>query len=92
MSKTIDELFYGNIAPNAQMRPSPEYRRQMRAFEKTAGGLAAKLPEELRGELDGVLAEQVSLMTLEVTQAFGEGFRLAVRLMAEAFCEDGEEE
>ena len=49
MSKTIDELFYGNISPNAQMRPSPAYRRQLRGVEQPGGGGAAPPAGARRG-------------------------------------------
>lgn len=84
MKNAIENLFCGNIAPSEQMRPPPEHRRKTRLFADAADGLAAKLPETLRDEFQKVLSSHAEIFSIEVTQAFVEGFRLGVCLVTEA--------
>ncbi len=84
MKNAIENLFCGNITPSEQMRPPPEHRRKTRLFADAADGLAAKLPETLRDEFQKVLSSHAEIFSIEVTQAFVEGFRLGVCLVTEA--------
>ncbi len=90
MSKIIEELFAGNIAPSEEMAPrTPEQKQKTRALYQAVDALESKLPEPLCKELDAVLDQYAGVCSLEVMQAFTAGFRLGMRLAVEVFHESG---
>ncbi len=85
MSKTIKELFYGNLAPGERLPQSKEQRRKNAVLSKAMDDLEEKLSKSLQDELEDVLDKQAEVFELEAAEAFAEGFRLGTRLSVEVF-------
>lgn len=89
MENFIEELFYGNIDPQAR-----EYRKDRRAIKvlKNITDIEEKLTERLRGEDKDLFLDFCngnSELTGEATlDAFIVGFRLGAKMFFDTFCSD----
>ena len=84
MRKTLEDLYYGNITPNAQdMVPNSELKR---AVDRVA--LCEKQLEEILDEpgqmiLTRLVRSQQEIDSITAVENFILGFRLGVRMMTE---------
>lgn len=93
MFETMEELFYGNIAPMDRLRPrTREQRATNDALIHTEEAFDAKLPNELQDAFEELCHKQVEANSCETAQAFVSGFRLAMRFAAEVFFNTEDEE
>lgn len=89
MANFIEELFYGNIDPQAR-----EYRKGHRATKvlKNITDIEEKLTERLRGEDKELFLDFCngnSELTGEATlDSFIVGFRLGAKMIFDTFCSD----
>ena len=93
LMKTIDELWYGNVAPFEQCTRGDKQMKELlslmaRNRDELGEGLTEKQKETLE-KFEEALNEMHSIAERD---AFSYGLRLGIRLMAEAFlqplCED----
>ena len=89
MSKTIRELWYGNLnLPNPSPSNNPTYKNVLKKQIECMNQIEPMLSEPLRvlWETQNDLESQLANICIE--DAFEVGFRLGVRLTAEAFTDD----
>ena len=81
MRNTLEDLYYGNITPNAQdMAPNSELKRATDRVARFENQLTEQLLEKL-------IESQHEIDDITALENFILGFRLGVRMMAE--CMDG---
>ena len=81
MRKTLEDLYYGNITPNAQdMAPHSELRRATDRVTRFENQLTEQLDEAGQTILTKLIESQQENFIL--------GFRLGVRMMAECMDEN----
>lgn len=89
MKKTLNCLFNGTIRPAEQYFPqSSDYRILSDQFMNHREHLSKKLSAadpSLVQELDSLLQEQLSLLSLDLQEMFIESFRLGAKLILETF-------
>jgi hypothetical protein len=92
--KTLNELWYGNIAPFEQCnRVDKELKELMKLVVRNREELNGTLTEKQKETLEKYEDCSNELHSITEREAFAYGFRLGVRLMAEAFLPPiGEEE
>ena len=92
--KTLDELWYGNIAPFEQCnRVDKELKELMKLVVRNREELNGTLTEKQKETLEKYEDCSNEMHSITEREAFSYGFRLGVRLMAEAFLPPiGEEE
>ena len=90
MSKTLRDLFFGNILPceRSLSNPSP-LRRLSKRLAQQEEKLAQELDEDGKVQLSAILDTQLEMDSATAEENFILGFRLGVRLMAE--CLGGED-
>ncbi len=91
MESILEELYYGNIHPASRdVSQNEEYANIVKLIQQNEKALSAGLNEEqkeLLEKLSTALSEQSSMNELS---AFKAGFKLGLRLAAEAFLNGGD--
>ena len=92
--KTIDELWYGNVSPFDQCtRGDKELKELMKLVVRNREELDVTLTDKQKETLEKFEDCSNEMHSITEREAFAYGFRLGVRLMAEAFLSPiGEEE
>lgn len=84
MRKTLEDLYYGNIAPNEQrMVPGSEMKKAVARVTDCEKQLMEQLGEAEQETLTKLIRSQHEINSITATEDFILGFRLGVRLMAE---------
>ena len=84
MRKTLEDLYYGNIAPNEQrMTPSSEMEKAVARAASCEKQLMEQLGETEQAILSKFVRSQHEINSITATENFILGFRLGVRIMAE---------
>ena len=84
MRKTLEDLYYGNITPNAQdMAPHSELRRATDRVTRFEKQLTERLDETGQTILAKLIESQQEIDSITALENFILGFRLGVRMMAE---------
>jgi len=83
MPSILSDLYNGRCRPFARSY-SAEYRSRLSAVCEAEERFMQKLPEELRSEFRQYVSVSAELSSVGGEEDFIEGFRLGVRLMAEA--------
>ncbi len=84
--RTLDELWYGNIAPTEQCtRDSKQFKELMALVARNREELIATLTDKQKETLEKFEDCMNELHGLAERDAFSYGFRLATQIMAEAF-------
>ncbi len=89
MRKILEDLYYGNIAPNAKTfsKNSP-YAKAMDKLDKSDAYLQGVLDEEGKAMLKAFEDAQSEVSDIGIVEAFIDGFRLGAKLMLAALSED----
>lgn len=84
MRNTLEDLYYGNIAPNEQrMVPGSEMKKAVARVTDCEKQLMEQLGEAEQETLTKLIRSQHEINSITATEDFILGFRLGVRLMAE---------
>ena len=84
MRNTLEDLYYGNIAPNTQdMAPNSELKRAMDRVTRFEKQLTERLDEAGQAVLEKLIESQHEIDDITALENFILGFRLGVRVMAE---------
>ena len=84
MRKTLKDLYYGNITPNAQdMAPNSELKRATDRVARFENQLTELLDETEQTILAKLIESQHEIDSITALENFILGFRLGVRMMAE---------
>ena len=88
MRNTLEDLYYGNITPNAQdMAPNSELKRATDRVSRFENQLTERLDEAGQALLARLIESQHEIDSITALENFILGFRLGVRIVAE--CMDG---
>ena len=83
MRKTLEDLYYGNITPNAQdMAPNSELKRATDRVARFENQLTELLDETEQTILAKLIESQHEIDSITALENFILGFRLGVRMMA----------
>ena len=86
MKKILEQLYYGNLYPNENILPSIDgYAEANQLATLAYEELESKLCPEMKALLENFISENMHLCSLDETQAFIEGFKLASKLFAEIY-------
>lgn len=89
MRKTLEDLYYGNIMPNAQdMAPHSELRQTTDRVTHLENQLTELLDEAGQAVLAKLIESQQEIDSITALENFILGFRLGVRMMAESMDEN----
>ncbi|WP_040197402.1 DUF6809 family protein [Candidatus Soleaferrea massiliensis] len=90
MQNILHELYYGNIFPCENRQPeSNEYQRDCKTALNLEEAFLSNLNEKQKEAYHQLTISWLDVSSLESAQAFADGFKLAVRVMAEVFlCHD----
>ncbi len=84
MRNTLEDLYYGNITPNAQdMTPNSELKRATDRVTRFEKQLTEQLDEAGQTVLAKLVESQHEIDSITALENFILGFRLGVRMMAE---------
>ena len=84
MRRTLEDFYYGNIAPNEQqMAPDSELKRATDRVARYESQLKEQLKENERAILEKLIRSQHEIDSITALENFILGFRLGVRMMAE---------
>ncbi len=84
MRNTLEDLYYGNITPNAQdMAPNSELKRATDRVSRFENQLTERLDEAGQALLARLIESQHEIDSITALENFILGFRLGVRIMAE---------
>ena len=88
-AKTLEDLYYGNITPNAQdMAPHSELKRATDRVTRFENQLTEQLDEAGQTILAKLIESQQEIDSITAVENFILGFRLGVRIMAECMDEN----
>ncbi len=86
---TILELYYGKLKPDdMDMIEKEAYQKQGSALAERADRLRRQLPDELKEEFDRLCEEEMKSDEMLHRDGFVKGFRIGLRLAAEAFMKE----
>ncbi len=86
MKSILEQLYVGEIYPAEKSMPkSREYRESCNALSEDIKALK-ETHTDMEKELESVLNRYSRVCALEIEDMFYYGFRLGVKLMAEALC------
>ncbi len=89
MRNTLEDLYYGNIAPNAQdMAPNSELKRATDRVTRFENQLTERLDEAGQAVLAKLIESQHEIDDITALENFILGFRLGIRIMAECMDEN----
>ena len=89
MRKTLEDLYYGNITPNAQdMTPHSELKRATDRVTRFENQLTEQLDEAGQTILAKLIESQQEIDSITAMENFILGFRLGIRIMAECMDEN----
>ena len=84
MRNTLEDLYYGNITPNAQgMAPNSELKRATDRVTRFEKQLIEQLDEAGQAVLAKLIESQQEIDSITALENFILGFRLGSRIMAE---------
>ena len=84
MRKTLEDLYYGNITPNAQdMAPNSELKRATDRVARFEKQLTERLDETGQVVLAKLIESQQEIDSITALENFILGFRLGSRIMVE---------
>ena len=88
MSKTLRDLFLGNILPYERPMPSGSpLRRISKRLAQQEEKLSEMLDENGKAQLEAILNIQLEMDSVTAEENFILGFRLGVRIMVECLIE-----
>ncbi len=86
MRKILEQLYYGELYPSENTHPSIKgYAEANHLATKAYEELESKLCQEMKALLEEFISQNMHLCSLDETQAFMEGFKLASKLFAEIY-------
>ena len=89
MRKTLEDLYYGSITPNAQdMVPNSELKRAADRVARFEKQLTEQLDEAGQAILAKLTESQQEIDSITALENFILGFRLGARIMAECMDEN----
>ena len=89
MRNTLEDLYYGNITPNAQdMAPNSELKRATDRVARFEKQLTEQLDETGQAVLAKLIESQQEIDSITAMENLILGFRLGVRMMAECMDSD----
>ena len=89
MRKTLEDLYYGNIMPNAQdMAPRSELKRATDRVTRFENQLTEQLDEAGQTILAKLIESQQEIDSITAMENFILGFRLGAKLMMECMDEN----
>ena len=89
MRKTLEDLYYGNIMPNAQdMAPHSELKRATDRVARFENQLSEQLDEAGQAILAKLIESQQEIDSITALENFILGFRLGAKLMMECMDEN----
>ena len=89
MRNTLEDLYYGNIAPNVQdMAPNSELKRATDRVTRFENQLTELLDDAGQAILAKLIESQQEIDSITAMENFILGFRLGVRIMAECMDDD----
>ncbi len=89
MRKTLEDLYYGNIMPNAQdMAPHSELKRATDRVARFENQLSEQLDEAGQAILAKLIESQQEIDSITATENFILGFRLGAKIMMECMDEN----
>ncbi len=89
MRRILEELYYGNITPNAKtFSKNTDFAKAMDNLNKTGARLREMLGEDGKSVLKNYEDAQSEVDDIGVREAFIDGFRLGTRLTLAALSED----
>ena len=84
MRKTLEDLYYGNITPNAQdMTPNSELKRATDRVTRFEKQLTEQLDEAGQAVLAKLIESQQEIDSITALENFILGFRLGAKIMME---------
>ena len=84
MRKTLEDLYYGNITPNAQdMAPNSELKRAADRVARFENQLVELLDEAGRAVLAKLIESQQEIDSITAMENFILGFRLGAKIVME---------
>ena len=84
MRNTLEDLYYGNITPNAQdMVPNSELKRATDRVARFENQLAAQLDEAGQAVLAKLIESQQEIDSIIAMENFILGFRLGAKIVME---------
>ena len=84
MRKTLEDLYYGNITPNAQnMAPNSELKRATDRVTRFENQLTERLDEAGQAVLAKLIESQHEIDSITALENFILGFRLGAKIMME---------
>ena len=84
MRKTLEDLYYGNITPNAQdMTPNSELKRATDRVTRFEKQLTEQLDEAGHAVLAKLIESQQEIDSITALENFILGFRLGAKIMME---------
>ena len=89
MRKTLEDLYFGNITPNAQkMAPDSELKKAVDRVTRYESQLTERLGEDEQTILTKLIRSQHEINSITALENFILGFRLGARIMAECMDEN----
>ena len=89
MRKTLEDLYYGNIAPHAQdMAAGSELKQAVGRVARYESQLTEQLDETGQTILTKLVRSQHEIDSITALENFILGFRLGIRIMAECMDEN----
>lgn len=90
MKNIIEELFYGNLSPEARIVPTdPEYRPLNRKISELMEEVKQRFSENDFAALEEIMDLNGESSSMVISEAFVQGFRMGALVMVEVFCGDG---
>ena len=84
MRNTLEDLYYGNITPNAQdMAPNSELKRATDRVTRFENQLTERLDEAGQAVLAKLIESQQEIDSITAMENFILGFRLGAKIMME---------
>ena len=89
MRNTLEDLYYGNITPNAQnMAPNSELKRATDRVTRFENQLTERLDEAGQAVLAKLIESQHEIDSITALENFILGFRLGAKIMMECMDEN----
>lgn len=89
MSKILEDLYEGKVYPAEQYTPIMDYHKQLRKeHQQHYNDFKQKIDNSLIEEFENILCEQISIISMELSEMFVYGFKTGAKMMMEILQED----
>lgn len=89
MESVLEDLYNGDICPASQFRYTlDDIKSKWKDMDQAELSFIDSLPDSMKRKFDDIMDNRLDLASLDLSQAYVEGFKMGAKFMIEIFTSD----